>query len=99
MDLREATTPIHVTKLLLGNGPLTTQSLDLAKGSFSLHALAIPAEERRLLLKALRTPRSHKQEDDHNKFVASVEWTLAELNVEPANAEWLLVRNYGRTGL
>ncbi len=94
MDLREATTPIHVTKLLLGNEPLTTQSLDLAKGSFSLHALSIPAEERRLLLKALRTPRSPKQEDDHNKFVASVEWTLAELNVEPANAEWLLVRNY-----
>jgi hypothetical protein len=94
MDLRDATIPIQVTKLLLGDGPLTAHSLKLAKGSFSLYPASIPAEERNPLLKALRTPRSQKQADDHNKFVASVEWALVELNAEPASAEWLLVRNY-----
>lgn len=94
MNLREATIPSQIKNLLLGNEPLTTHSLRLAKGSFSLHPLSIPAEERALLLKALRRPRSPKQEDDHNKFVESVEWIIAELKEKPASAEWLLVRNY-----
>ena len=94
LDTRETGIKETVLDFLLGSGALTIPVRDEGKRWFSLHAAAIPASERSLLLEAFRTRREGASDENHQKFLKSVSWILDEVEEDATGAEWLLARNY-----